>query len=67
MEFWVPIVVTNGYNKNMVNMEQIKKELYDYYCVMQEVSKVYYHVTNGKFSKPIPKRNLSLTNMNLNL
>lgn len=46
-EFWKPIVEKDG----EVDMDQIKKELYDFHMVMQEVSKVYDHITNGKISK----------------
>lgn len=47
-EFWVPLVVKDG----EVDLEQIKKELFDYHMIMKEVSKVYYEVTGGKVSKP---------------
>ena len=47
-DFWEPIVTLDG----QLDLEQVKKELYDYRVVMREVSKVYYHITGGKFSKP---------------
>lgn len=47
-EFWKPIISPNG----EIDCEQIKKELYDYHCIMREVSKVYDHITRGRISKP---------------
>ena len=47
-EFWKPIVCPNG----VLDLQQVKKELFDFRVVMREAEKVYYHVTNGKLSKP---------------
>lgn len=47
-EFWKEIVERNG----RLNKEQVKKELYDYSILLQEVPKVYYHLTGGRISKP---------------
>ena len=43
-EFWEPIV---GYD-----LEEIKKELYDYRNLLNSVPKVYDHITGGVASKP---------------
>jgi hypothetical protein len=48
-EFWRHIVEPNG----VLDNEQVKKELYDFHNVIQEVTKVYLHVTNNQFSKPL--------------
>lgn len=48
-EFWRRIVEPNG----VLDFEQVKKELFDFRNVMQEVTKVYLHVTNNRFSKPL--------------
>jgi len=47
-EFWKVIIEPNG----EIDFDQVKRELYDYYIAMQEVSKVYFEITDGKFSKP---------------
>lgn len=47
-EFWLPIVTRNG----NINLSQIKRELYDYHEMMDEVSKVYDEVTWHQISKP---------------
>ena len=46
-EFWKDIVYDEQGN---LNVEQIKKELYDFYFVMQEVPKVYCEITGGRLS-----------------
>ena len=46
-EFWKSIVEKDG----KLNIEQVKKELADYYFVMKQVPKVYSHITGGKLSK----------------
>lgn len=48
-EFWRPLLCDGDGN---IDLEAVKLELYDYRIVLQEVSKVYDHITNGKFSKP---------------
>ena len=50
-EFWKFIIELDG----EIDFEQVKRELYDYRIVMQEVSKVYCEITEGKFSKPNTK------------
>lgn len=47
-DFWEPIVAPEG----KLDLEQVKKELYDYRQMMKNVSGVYEHVTGGKISKP---------------
>ena len=48
-EFWKPIIEENG----TVNLKQVKKELYDFYMVINEVSKVYCIITGSQVSKPL--------------
>ena len=50
-DFWKDIVEKDG----VVDMDQIKKELFDFSRVMQEVSIVYDNITNGRISKPNTK------------
>lgn len=47
-EFWRDIVAPDG----MISMQQIKKELHDYYRLMCTVSEVYAELTNGQLTKP---------------
>lgn len=47
-EFWKPIL---NNNEDELNLEQLKKELYDYYMIMGEVSMVYDNLTGGRISK----------------
>jgi len=47
-EHWKHLVEQDG----SLNLDQVKRELYDYHCVLEEVSTVYMDITNGKFSKP---------------
>ena len=47
-EFWKSIIEPDG----EIDFEQVKKELFDYWVVIHEVSKAYCEITNGKFSKP---------------
>lgn len=46
-EFWQPIVMPDG----EWDLEQVKKELSDHAQFMDDVSKVYCHVTDGAISK----------------
>jgi len=46
-DFWKSIIYKNG----KLDEDQVLKELFDYYFVMQQVPKVYYHITNGLLSK----------------
>jgi len=48
-EFWKPLVTKED---GTVDMEQVKKELSDYNMILEEVPKVYEHVTGGTLSKP---------------
>ena len=49
-DFWKNIIcVGNG----IINIAQVKKELCDYYKMLQEVPKVYCEVTGGILSKPL--------------
>lgn len=47
-KFWKPILFKDG----KLNMDQLKKELCDYYFIIDQVPKVYDYVTGGKVSKP---------------
>ena len=44
--FWKDIVTKNG----EIDLERIKRELFDFYNVMQDVPRVYDRITNGKMS-----------------
>ncbi len=46
-EFWADIVCNED---GSINLEQVKKELCDFYTVMQEVPKVYSEITGGLLS-----------------
>jgi len=48
-DFWKDIVEKDG----IVNMDQVKKELHDFYMMIKEVPKVYDHITNSRISKPL--------------
>ncbi len=47
-DVWKSIVEKDG----NIDYEQIKRELYDFYVVMLEVSEVYMEISNNRFSKP---------------
>lgn len=47
-EFWKEIIEPNG----VVNFEQVKRELFDYHTLLENVPKVYDHITRGRISKP---------------
>jgi hypothetical protein len=47
-EFWKPIVF---FANNELNINQVKRELFDYKMIMEEVSKVYDCLTGGRISK----------------
>jgi hypothetical protein len=47
-EFWRPLVTRNG----KVSLEQVKRELFDYHAMLEDVPKVYDHITEGRISKP---------------
>lgn len=46
-DFWQPIVAPTGH----IDLEQLKKELSDYFVFMDSCSEVYCHVTGGRISK----------------
>lgn len=46
-ELWRPIVCKRG----QIDVEQVKKELYDYSVFMDNAARVYCHVTGGAISK----------------
>lgn len=48
--FWKDIICDEN---GEVNIEQVKKELCDFYKIIQEVPKVYSEVTGGLLSKPL--------------
>lgn len=48
-EFWLPIVAPN----DVVDMEQVKKELFDFKTLMGNTARVYSYVTRGHISKPL--------------
>ena len=53
-DFWVPLLYqdeTESVVSDTLNLEQVKRELYDFKRVMDQVDKVYMHITGGKFSK----------------
>ena len=47
--FWKDIVEKDG----KLDIEQIKKELYDFTTLMNNISKVYCHITGNQVSKPL--------------
>ena len=48
--FWKEIICDEN---GIIDIEQVKKELCDYYKMLQEVPKVYCEVTGGILSKPL--------------
>jgi len=46
-DYWKKLIEPNG----VVDIDEVKKELYDYGVLMHEVSKVYDHITGGRLSK----------------
>lgn len=46
-EFWKPLLEKDGF----LDMQQLKRELFDFYNVIKNVPKVYDHITGGKVSK----------------
>lgn len=51
-EFWSPILVDD---QGDIDLDQVKKELFDFWQVMQEVPKVYCHITGNQVSKILTK------------
>lgn len=58
--FWKDIVEKDG----EVDLDQVKKELYDYHLLMREVTKVYSELTNSLFSKPHTRAELIIDTIN---
>jgi hypothetical protein len=48
-DFWLLLVTDPD---GCLNIRKLKEELADYHFVMQQVRKVYDHITGGKLSKP---------------
>ena len=48
-DFWKPLVTKEGYG---VSLDLIKRELFDFYKMLDNVPKVYNAVTGGLLSKP---------------
>jgi hypothetical protein len=48
-DFWKDIVLTE---EEKLNVDQVKRELEDFYLIMEEVPKVYTYITGDKLSKP---------------
>ena len=48
-DFWKPLLTKEGYG---VSLDLIKRELFDYYKMLDNVPKVYMAVTGGLLSKP---------------
>lgn len=46
-KFWEPLVTKGG----ALDLELVKNELHDFYVAMQEVPKVYCHITGNRLSK----------------
>ena len=46
-EFWLPIISPSG----TVDLQQIKRELFDFHTVINEVPKAYCEITGNQFSK----------------
>lgn len=46
--YWKDIIEPKG----MLDMVQLQRELFDFSIVIEEVTKVYIEISNGKFSKP---------------
>jgi F0F1-type ATP synthase delta subunit len=51
-EFWKDLVTNPD---GSLNIDQVKRELHDYNCMLDEVPKVFCHVTGGLISKPNTK------------
>lgn len=47
-DFWKKICQPNG----ELDMDAVKRELHDYHTLLENVPKVYDHVTGGRVSKP---------------
>lgn len=47
--FWKPIIVKDN---GQIDLDQLKKELFDYHTIMGEVARVYCHISGNRVSKP---------------
>jgi hypothetical protein len=48
-DYWAPLVTRDD---GELDAEQVKKELYDYKVMMDNVSELYIDITGGQLSKP---------------
>ena len=48
-KFWASIVENHD---GSLNRDAVMRELHDYYNMLEEVTKVFCHITNGRISKP---------------
>jgi hypothetical protein len=48
-EFWKPLV----YSKGKLSERLVLRELHDYEFILEQISKVYCHITKGRLSKPM--------------
>lgn len=55
-EFWKPLVTTHG----AIDIEQIKKELFDFSNVLDGLSEIYSEITAGGVSKVLTKKSVIL-------
>ena len=49
-KFWKRICQNDN---GSIDLDQIKKELFDFYTMIDNVPKVYDHITGGRISKPL--------------
>lgn len=50
--FWLPVLADDrGTKRDLINVERLKRELFDYHTFMHEVAKVYDEITCGRVSK----------------
>lgn len=47
-EFWVPLLEVDG----VLNIDQMRRELFDYHSLLRNVNHVYWTLTNGVISNP---------------
>lgn len=52
--FWKDLIEVDG----QINLEQLQKELADFYLLIDNISKVYDHITNGQVSIPLTDPNV---------
>lgn len=51
-EFWRPVLYKDRNGSAALDMDAVKREMYDYHVMMREVSEVYDTLTRGRISKP---------------